>query len=181
MLPCPVFMSCQIDGAGRRRSPVPTGVHKGGNGRKGGWHFQSLHLANRKPAKSMKTTDEEKFNRYTFTLRQRRAWLCALGDSVANPPAILQKGEEKSNRDNPKFKNRRNPMNPNDITFSNRDKNTLSGSPHLRFTLRDEGPHHVSSRQFTSHESRVTSHGFEFVTGIRNRSKLLKGWTDDGF
>jgi hypothetical protein len=90
-------------------------------------------------------------------------------------------GEEKSNRDNPKFKNRRNPMNPNDITFSNRDKNTLSGSPHLRFTLRDEGPHHVSSRQFTSHESRVTSHGFEFVTGIRNRSKLLKGWTDDGF
>jgi hypothetical protein len=102
----------------------------------------------------MKTTDEEKFNRYTFTLRQRRAWLCALGDSVANPPAILQKGEEKSNRDNPTFKNRRNPMNPNDITFSNRDKNTLSGSPHLRPQIR---------------------------TGIRKRSKLLKRWTDDGF
>jgi hypothetical protein len=64
------------------------------------------------------------------------------------------KGEEKSNRDNPTFKNRRNPMNPNDITFSNRDKNTTSGSPHLR-------PH--------------------IQTGIRNRSKLLKRWTDDGF
>jgi hypothetical protein len=102
----------------------------------------------------MKTRDGKKFNRYTFTLMQRRAWLCALGASVANPPAILQKGEEKSNRDNPTFKNRRNPMNPNDITFSNRDKNTTSGSPHLR-------PH--------------------IQTGIRNRSKLLKRWTDDGF
>jgi hypothetical protein len=72
----------------------------------------------------------------------------------------LRGGEEKAlaamaaNRDNPTFKNRRNPMNPNDITFSNRDKNTTSGSPHLR-------PH--------------------IQTGIRNRSKLLKRWTDDGF
>jgi hypothetical protein len=60
----------------------------------------------------MKTSDEKKFNRYTFTLTQRRAWLCALCDSVANPPTILQKGEEKSNRDNPTFKNRRNPNEP---------------------------------------------------------------------
>src|SRR5580658_9348608 len=42
------------------------------------------------------------------------------------------KGEEKSNRNNPTFKNRRNLMNPNEITFSNRDKNTTSASPHFR-------------------------------------------------
>jgi hypothetical protein len=41
-------------------------------------------------------------------------------------------GEEKSNRNNPTFKNRCNLMNPNDITFSNRNKNTLSGSPSFR-------------------------------------------------
>jgi hypothetical protein len=42
------------------------------------------------------------------------------------------KGEEKSNRNNPTFKNRRNLMNPNDITFSNRNKNTTSASPQFR-------------------------------------------------
>src|SRR5580658_7784090 len=43
-----------------------------------------------------------------------------------------QKGEEKSNRDNPTFKNRRNPMKPKEKTFSNRDKNTTSASPRFR-------------------------------------------------
>src|SRR5580658_640322 len=43
-----------------------------------------------------------------------------------------QKGEEKSNRDNPTFKNRHNPMKPKEKTFSNRDKNTTSASPHFR-------------------------------------------------
>ena len=42
------------------------------------------------------------------------------------------KGEEKSNRNNATFKNRRNLMSPNDITFSNRDRNTTSASPHFR-------------------------------------------------
>ena len=41
-------------------------------------------------------------------------------------------GEEKANRDNPKIKNRRNSFTPNEETFLNRDKNTTSGSPHLR-------------------------------------------------
>jgi len=45
------------------------------------------------------------------------------------------KGEEKSNRDNPKFKNRRNLMQPNDIPKVNRDKNTTSTSPHFRRSL----------------------------------------------
>jgi hypothetical protein len=38
-------------------------------------------------------------------------------------------GEEKSNRDNPTFKNRHNSMTTNQKTFSNRNKNALSGSP----------------------------------------------------
>jgi hypothetical protein len=39
------------------------------------------------------------------------------------------KGEEKSNRDNPTFKNRRNPMEMKQKTFSNRDKNTCGNYP----------------------------------------------------
>jgi hypothetical protein len=49
-----------------------------------------------------------------------------------DPGEEQAKSEEKSNRDNPTFKNRRNLVNPNDITFSNRNKNTLSRSPSFR-------------------------------------------------
>jgi hypothetical protein len=42
------------------------------------------------------------------------------------------KGEEKSNRNNPTFKNRRNPFTQKEKTFSNRDKNGISGLPHFR-------------------------------------------------
>jgi hypothetical protein len=56
--------------------------------------------------------------------------LCGLCDSVANPKQA--KGEEKSNRDNSTFKNRRNSLAPKEKTFSNRDKNTSSGSPGFR-------------------------------------------------
>jgi hypothetical protein len=42
------------------------------------------------------------------------------------------KGEEKSNRDNPTFKNRRNALTTNEKTFSNRDKNGTSGLPYFR-------------------------------------------------
>jgi hypothetical protein len=48
------------------------------------------------------------------------------------------KGEEKAlaavaaNRDNPTFKNRRNALTRNEKTFSNRDKNGISGLPHFR-------------------------------------------------
>ena len=44
------------------------------------------------------------------------------------------KGEEKANRDNPKFKNRCNPMILRHILFSNRDKNAISASPQFRPT-----------------------------------------------
>jgi tetratricopeptide (TPR) repeat protein len=54
------------------------------------------------------------------------------------------KGEGKSNRDNPTFKKRRNLMNPNDITFSNRDKNTPSALPHLR-------PRHLPTCRKSTH------------------------------
>jgi hypothetical protein len=47
--------------------------------------FQSVHFANGNPAKSMKTSHGKNSNRYTFTATQTGAWLCALGDSVANP------------------------------------------------------------------------------------------------
>jgi hypothetical protein len=89
--------------------------------------FQSLHFANRNRPKSLKTSRQRIFNRYTF--RRFRA-----GSQEAIPLATQEhaKGEEKSNRDNPTFKNRRNPMNPNDITFSNRDKNTCFASPLFR-------------------------------------------------
>ncbi len=50
------------------------------------------------------------------------------------------KGEEKSNRDNPTFKNRRNPMKRKEKTFSNRDKNTTSASPHFRLGPGLKGP-----------------------------------------
>jgi hypothetical protein len=42
------------------------------------------------------------------------------------------KGEEKSNRNNPTFKNRRNPVTQKEKTFSNRDRNGISGLPHFR-------------------------------------------------
>jgi hypothetical protein len=42
------------------------------------------------------------------------------------------KGEEKSNRNNPTFRNRRNPMKINYKAFSNRNKNTCFASPHFR-------------------------------------------------
>ena len=42
------------------------------------------------------------------------------------------KGERKSNRSNPIFRNRRNPMKINHKTFSNRNKNTRFASPHFR-------------------------------------------------
>jgi hypothetical protein len=42
------------------------------------------------------------------------------------------KGEEKSNRNNPTFINRRNPMKIKNKTFSNRNKNSTSGLPHFR-------------------------------------------------
>jgi hypothetical protein len=41
---------------------------------------RSLHFANRNRPNSMKTSAEEKFNRYTFRAIQTRPWLCALGD-----------------------------------------------------------------------------------------------------
>jgi len=42
------------------------------------------------------------------------------------------KGEQKANRDNRKFKNLRNPLQPKDISKVNRDKNSSLASPHLR-------------------------------------------------
>jgi hypothetical protein len=42
------------------------------------------------------------------------------------------KSEGKSNRDNPKIKNRHNQQQTNDIPRVNRDKNTTSSSPHFR-------------------------------------------------
>ncbi len=42
------------------------------------------------------------------------------------------KGEEKSNRNNPTFKNRRNPLAPKEKPVSNRNKNATSGLPHFR-------------------------------------------------
>jgi len=42
------------------------------------------------------------------------------------------KGEGKSNRNNPTFKNRRNPMKIKNKPFSNRNKNSTSGLPHFR-------------------------------------------------
>src|SRR5580658_5629263 len=41
------------------------------------------------------------------------------------------RGEEKSNRDNPTFKNRCNLMKRKEKAFSNRYKNTTSASPHF--------------------------------------------------
>jgi hypothetical protein len=42
------------------------------------------------------------------------------------------KSEEKANRDNPIFKNRRNSLLTKGITKPNRDKNSTSGSPDFR-------------------------------------------------
>jgi hypothetical protein len=42
------------------------------------------------------------------------------------------RGEEKSNRNNPTFKNRRNLLTTNEKAFSNRDKNTSFALPHFR-------------------------------------------------
>ena len=50
---------------------------------------------------------------------------CARGEDQA-------KGEEKSNRNNPTFKNRRNPLATKQKAFSNRNKNTTFALPYLR-------------------------------------------------
>jgi hypothetical protein len=42
------------------------------------------------------------------------------------------RGEEKAKRNNLTFKNRRNSFTTQKKTFSNRNKNTTSGSPHFR-------------------------------------------------
>ena len=42
------------------------------------------------------------------------------------------KGEANSNRNNPIFRNRRNPMTIGQKAFSNRNKNTCFASPHFR-------------------------------------------------
>src|SRR5580658_5751838 len=47
-------------------------------------------------------------------------------------PLQDQGGEKKANRDNPTFKNRRNSLTTKRKTFSNRNKNTYSCSPHFR-------------------------------------------------
>jgi hypothetical protein len=57
---------------------------------------------------------------------------------VANPNKALvggeeqAKGEGKSNRNNPRFKNRRNSLTTNEKTFSNRNKNTCFALPSFR-------------------------------------------------
>src|SRR5580698_7448965 len=52
------------------------------------------------------------------------------------PPCLLASrrigGEEKSNRDNPVFKIRRNSLTTKEKTFSNRNKNASSALPHFR-------------------------------------------------
>jgi hypothetical protein len=60
-----------------------------------------------------------------------------LFSSFTLPPCLLSHcllftGEEKANRDNSTFKNRCNPESPKEIPFSNRDKNSMFGSPDLR-------------------------------------------------
>jgi hypothetical protein len=66
------------------------------------------------------------------------------------------KGEEKSNRDNPIFKNRRNPFTPKEKTFSNRDKNSTSGLPYFRPWER-----HSASRQSGDWRSREDQNGLD--------------------
>jgi hypothetical protein len=90
-------------------------------------YFQSTHLANGNCPKSLKTSPERNFNRYTF-----RRFRTGSRRAISFEAQEQAKGEEKSNRDNPTFKNRRKLMNPNDITFSNRYKNTTFASPHFR-------------------------------------------------
>ena len=63
------------------------------------------------------------------------------------------KGEQKSNRDNPIFRNRRNSLATKEKTFSNRNKNTYSASPHFRPLPQ-------------IHKSQVTSHSRRFGTPV---------------
>jgi hypothetical protein len=65
----------------------------------------------------------------SFFLAPARCWVSGVWTRVTSSRHCLPDGEEKSNRDNPTFKNRRNLMNPNEITFSNRDKNTTGKYP----------------------------------------------------
>jgi hypothetical protein len=67
------------------------------------------------------------------------------------------KGEEKSNRNNPTFKNPRNPLETNQKTFSNRNKNTTSASPRFR------------------PKPATTIHASELVSCPRSRIALSRG------
>jgi hypothetical protein len=58
-----------------------------------------------------------------------------MSDRLGHPPSLPplnQRGEKKANRNNPTFKKRPNPLKIKEKTFSNRDKNTTSTSPHFR-------------------------------------------------
>ena len=114
---------------------------------------QSLHFANRNPAKSMKTGHEKKFNRYKNRLSRNRVsrfgfqglsrrfgmQTLSLKRTSVNSVTLwlaisiqTQKREEKATRNNPTFKNRRNYLRTKEKTFSNRNKIACSGSPVLR-------------------------------------------------
>src|SRR5580658_876348 len=73
------------------------------------------------------------------------------------------KGEEKSNRDNPVFRNRRNSLATKEKTFSNRNKNTTSASPHLRLLPQ-------------VHKLRVTSHSRRFGSRATDRGSRITGY-----
>jgi hypothetical protein len=62
--------------------------------------------------------------------RRRTLQACFFSPLVTHH--CLRGGEEKSNRNNPTFKNRRNPMKIKNKPFSNRNKNSTSGLPHFR-------------------------------------------------
>jgi hypothetical protein len=172
----------------------PSRANKSGNECEGGSPFQSLHFANRNPAKSMKTRRERKFNRYTFTVLQSRAsregsprvtnhgsggmshFLSRASSSrprdsgssctlIPRPSCLVPHfgGEEKSNRNNPVFRNRCNSLATKEKTFSNRNKNTYSASPHFRPLPQ-------------IHKSQVTSHSRRFGSRATDRGSRITGY-----